>query len=172
MVQRQFQYRYQITQGLTACIQSSVIYIELIDHVHIPHCGSDLFYSVMLIASVHLYFHQPINQQCGKADHEVSYNPLSFAVIYGSGIETCLHDPETVFYLISLVYYSQDVFGRFLQICRNGIISVIFFFFFDFIFVQNVTDFCVSFLPVFGFNGSLQKTPDIIRAFFDFFRVL
>ncbi len=57
------------------------------------------------------------------------FNPFRESVVYRTGIKACLHDPKTVFNLISFMGYGEYVFCRVRKILKtrneNLIITII-----------------------------------------------
>ena len=102
MIQWQIENSYQISECAASGVQSFVIDVEFFSDIHILQSCSDFFHCMVLLSVIQLYFYQTVYKQGSIADKKVCFDPFGIVMEYRSCVKACLHDPETVFDLISL----------------------------------------------------------------------
>lgn len=146
------------------CIKRFINESVKVCDIHILQCFYDLSCRKVCPISVKLYFQQTVDQQCCITEREVSDNSLFQAVIIGPAYKIVFCYPEAFLYSVPFGTDIQYLLYRFvINIGHNNIIAVIFFFFPDLFFIQNIALFCCC-LP-------FDKPSHIIRTFFDRFGI-
>ena len=133
----------QRVKGFASGIESHILYIMYIGHIHVLQSSNQVVRGDMGVLVVQLCFQQAVYQQGRIADQKMCPDPLRQPVVDGPAGKICLHNPKAVFNLIPFVGHCQYVLCRVQQVGGDGIITIIPFLFFNLFLIKLILNLCL-----------------------------